>query len=286
MAVLSYREVLPRTLSHKFGESPNAERKYVATLDGATDTQTIINEIGIFHGSAHPEFSYLLCLNVAVSETDAFHAEVTYSYAVTYTEYDANPLLRPDVWSFSTSGAAIPTFAYYSGDRLVPLVNAASEVIHGAMTDEAELRATISGNRLRFPLDIAAFVTNTLNESAYLGCPAYSWKCNGMGAQQTVEVVNGLEVRYYQITVELAYRATGWPLILIDEGWNYKEDGKLKRCYVLSKEGDEEVEVASANPVALAEDGKMLPPGSEPRLLIRRVHRAVNFATYFGTPTF
>lgn len=286
MAVISYREVLPRTFQHRFGESPSAETKYVVTVDEPTPHQTIIDAIGIFHGTQHPEYSYLKMLDASLSETDRYHVEATYSYGVTRTEYDPNPLLRPDVWSFSTSGAAIPTFHYYAGDKLVPLVNSAAEVIHGAMTDEAELRATISGNRLRFPLDIAAYVTNTLNDSVYLGCPAYSWKCNGMGAQQAVEVVNGLEVRYYQITVELSYRATGWPLVLMDEGWNYLEDGQLKRCWVLAKDGDEEVEVASANPVALAEDGKMLPPGAEPRLIVRRVHRAVNFGTYFGTPTF
>ena len=70
MAVLSYREVLPRTLSHKFGEAPTAELKYVCTLDGATGTQEIINTVGIFHGAEHPEFYYLLCMNVAVNETE------------------------------------------------------------------------------------------------------------------------------------------------------------------------------------------------------------------------
>ena len=51
-------------------------------------------------------------------------------------------------------------------------------------------------------------------------------------------------------------------------------------------EDDGEVRVPAANPVALAENGAMLPPGNPPRLLWRRVHRAVAFSTYFGSPTF
>jgi hypothetical protein len=162
-------------------------------------------------------------------------------------------------------------------------VNSAGEVIHGAMVEEAELRASISGNRQSFPMDIATYVTNTVNNATYLGAPKHSWKCNGIGAQQTVEVVNGFEVRYYQITVELSYRASGWPLVLIDQGYNYKDGDELKRCWVAAEDGEK---VASSNPMPLAANGAMLSAGSEPRLLVRRVHRETNFATYFGTPTF
>jgi len=63
MAVINYREVLPRTFSHRFGESPTAQIKVVATLDGPTNTQDVLNAIGIFHGAVHPEYAYLLCTN-------------------------------------------------------------------------------------------------------------------------------------------------------------------------------------------------------------------------------
>jgi hypothetical protein len=288
MAVVAFREVLPRTLQHRFGESPTAECKYVVTVDGPTASQDIIGAVGILHGAAHPEFSYLLMLDASLSETDRHHVEVTYRYEVPAQEFQPNPLLREDVWSFSSSGAAVPVFFYYDeSDEALALTNSAGEVIPGAMTEEAELRATISGNRASFPMDIAAYVTNTLNNEPYLGCPRYSWKCNGIGAQQAVEVVNGVEVRYYQITVELAYRATGWPLVLIDEGYNYLDGDKLKRCWIEHTDDDGQViKSPSANPVALSEDGRMLPPGALPRMLVRRVHRAVDFSTYFGNPSF
>jgi len=57
MAVVSYREVVGRTLSHSFGESPSAERKFVATLDSPnTSTQEVIDTVGIGHLSSHPEY--------------------------------------------------------------------------------------------------------------------------------------------------------------------------------------------------------------------------------------
>ena len=56
MAIISSREVIPRTASHKFGESPTAERKYIVTVDEPTPTQNLINAVGILHASAHPEF--------------------------------------------------------------------------------------------------------------------------------------------------------------------------------------------------------------------------------------
>ena len=294
MAVVSQREILPRTLQHRFGESPTAERKWSVTLDSpATAHADIIGAVGIFHGDTHPEYPYLRMLDASLSENspDPYHVEITLRYEVPKQgeEFDPNPLLRPDVWSFSTGGAAVPALYYIdNAEEFKPLVNAAGEIIEGAMTEEAELRATISGNRARFPLDIAAYVTNAVNASDYLGCPAYSWKCNGIGAQQAVEVVNDVEVRYYQISVELAYRASGWPLVLPDAGWNYigtDKNGKpaLLRCWRLGPDG---VQVDSANVVALAENGQMQPIGVPPRLLVRRVHRAVDFSTWFGTPTF
>jgi len=293
MSVVSYREVVGRTLSHRFGEPPSAERTFIATLDNTAPTVTeVANAIGIFHGDAHPEYSFLAMVDAQIVEgtPTPFHAQVTFRYEVLEPDVqDPNPLARPDVWSFSTGGAAVPAVAYYTdNNRIEPLVNAAGEyAFEGATTEESEIRATITGNRPSFPLDVAAYVTNALNDSAYLGGKAYTWKCSGIGGQQQVEIVNDQTVKYYAITIELAYRASGWPLILPDIGLNYLEDGQLKRAWVLMRdEDDQEMRVPAASPVALAQNGAMLPPGNPPRLLWRRVHRAVAFSTYFGSPTF
>jgi hypothetical protein len=291
MAVQSIREVLPRTFTHRFGESPTAEIKYHATTDGPTPTQTVLNTIGIFHGAAHPEYSYLLCTEGSLNELDRFHAEVTYSYQVPAQgteDSDPNPLARADVWSFSTGGAAIPALAYYDGSgngNIKPLVNSAFDFIEGAMTEESELRATISGNRAVFPVGLAAQVTNALNSDAFLGAAAYQWKCQGISGQQQVEVVNGAEIKYWSVSVELAYRQSGWRLMLPNVGWNYLEGGEKKRAYVVGPPPEYE-KVASANVVALNTNGSIKSPGVAPDILYRRVHPEVAFQPLFGTPPF
>jgi len=291
MAVLSFREVLPRTFQQRLGESPTAERKFVVTLDEPTGTQAIINAVGIGIGSSHPEFAYLTMTEASVNETDRQHAEITYRYELLQPDQnDPNPLLRPDVWNFSVGGASVPALIHYpdNGNAAAPLVNAAGDLFENQMTEEAEIRATVSGNRAQFPLSLAAFVTNTLNNTAYLGGQPYTWKCAGISGNQASEVVNDVEVRYYQITSELVYRASGWPLILADAGFNFRnQDGQIERCFVILKDEDgNEIRVPTANAVALAQNGLMLNPQDEVRLLVRRVHRATNFNQYFGTPGF
>lgn len=287
MAVLSHREVLPRTFSHKFGESPTAERKFVLTLDGPTNTQDILNSAAIFHGAAHPEFAYLLCHNGQVTETDRFHAEVTYSYETPKQhEYQANPLARADIWSFSTGGISVPTFRYYNGtgnSDIKTLTNTAGDIIEGAQTIEGELRLSIAGNRATFPIAQAVAVTGAVNADAFLGSSAHQWICNGISGQPATEVVNGVEVKYWQVTAELSYKASGYKLFLPNAGWNYLESGQKKRAYVIDNESGDKV--ASANVVALNEDGSIRTSG-DPIILERRVNPAVNFATYFGTPPF
>jgi hypothetical protein len=288
MAVLSLREVSGRTFSHRFGEAPTAERKFVLTLDNtAPTTQEALNAVGIFHGSPHPEYPFLICTDGQVTEgtPSPFHCEITYSYGLPDSgsrDFQANPLARPDVWSFSTGGSAVPALFYWNGDTQEPIVNSAGEVIEGLTTDEAECRATITANRAVFPLDVAIAVTNTVNNATYLGAPAHHWKCFGIAGQQQSEMVNGVEINYWAITSELVYRQTGWNLQLPDVGYNYLLAGKLERCKVLL---DGQF-VASPQKMALDSDGSQkVPENALPDLLVRRVNREVNFATYFGTPS-
>jgi hypothetical protein len=288
MAVISYREVIPRTASHKFGEAPTAERKYIVTVDEPTPTQTLVNAVGIFHAAAHPEFSYLKCLNIQVTETDRHHAEITYSYELPkQEELDPNPLARPDVWSFSTGGSQVPALVYYDGGgngNKKPLQNTAKDFFEGLTTLEAEVRASISGNRPTFPLANAAAVTNSVNASSYLGGAAHTWLCAGISGQQATEVVNDTELRYWQITVELVYRASGHNLLLPNVGWNYLEGGEKKRVWVKDPESGEKV--ASGSPRALTNAGGLKADDQEPDILTRRVYPEADFSNYFGTPPF
>ena len=286
MSVLSYREVVGRTLSHRFGEPPSAERRFVLTLDStAVGVAEAANTIGIFHGSQHPEYSFLTMVDAQITEgsPSPFHAEIVYRYEVLEPDERAtNPLARPDIWSFTTSGAAVPALFYYDDTTRKPLVNSAFDYFEGLTTDEAECRATISGNRATFPLATAVAVTNTVNSDTYLGAPEHHWKCVGVSGQQQTEVVNDAEINYWSITIDLVYRQTGWNLQLPDVGYNFLEGGEKKRAYVIGEDGDR---VACANPVALNNDGSLKNAGALPDILERRVNREQAFNTFFGTPS-
>jgi hypothetical protein len=292
MSVISFREVIPRAASHKFGEAPTAEIKYVVTVDEPTATTTLVNQIGIFHTDQHPELSYLRCSDIAVSESDRHHVEVTYRYELLKPDKrDPNPLARPDVWQFSTGGAQVPALSYYHGNGnadIRPLQNSAKEFVEGLTTLEAEVRATISGNRASFPLDVAAAVSNCINSDGYLGGAPYTWQCAGISGQQQTEVVNDVEVNYWAVTAELVYRRSGWNLLIPDVGWNYLDGGELKRAWVWNDDRTEKI--ASGSPRALNNDGSLKADGQPPDIIGggagRRIFATVPFQPYFGVPPF
>lgn len=286
MAVLSFREVLPRTFQHRLGESPTAEMKFVVTVDGATPTQEVINTVGYSHLSPHPEYPYLLMLDGSVNETDRHHTEVTLRFEVPQQEnLDPNPLARPDVWSFSTGGAQVPALVYYDGSTKKPLVNSANDFIEGLTTAEAEVRATVAGNRAAFPAAVAAAVTNCVNSGDYLWGGPHTWLCTGISAQQATEVLNDVEIRYWQVTSELVFRASTHNLQLPNVGWNYLNGGNagdVRQVWVKDKSGQE---VPASTPRPLEANGDLRTSGG-PDILVRRIYPAVNFAAYFGTPQF
>jgi hypothetical protein len=294
MSVLAFREVLPRTFTHRFGESPTAERKFVVTTTEPVAHQLLLNTVGIFHGASHPEFAYLRCTEGSVTEPDRQHAEITYRYEVPNVgneDYQPNPLARRDVWSFSVSSAAVPALYYYHGSSnsdIRPLVNAAGDYIEGLQAVEGEIKATITGNRPTFPLSVAGSVTNSINSAPYLGGAAYTWLCQGVSAQQQLEVVNDVEVKYWSVSVELVYRSSTWVMKIPHVGWHYITGGSKTKCWVYQGEGSEKEKVDASAPQALTNAGNMKYPGGEgnPDQLLRRVHQAIDFTGYFGTPPF
>jgi hypothetical protein len=191
----------------------------------------------------------------------------------------------------------VPALYYYHGTGnadVRPLVNAAGDYIEGLQAVEGEIKATISGNRSAFPLATAGSVTNSINASSYLGGAAYTWLCQGISGQQQVEVVSGVEVKYWSISVELVYRSSTWVMKLPHVGWHYVDaSGVKQKCWMYSGGPDaaagsgKEIEDAST-PQALTETGNMKYPGvgGNPDQLLRRVHQAIDFSTYFGTPPF
>lgn len=287
MTAFLQREILPRTVTHKFGESPTAERRFVVSTDGETPQQEVLASVGIYHLSPHPEWPFLVMLSITATETDPYHSEITYSYGMTAQENeDPNPLARPDIWNFSAGGSAVPAVDYFEGAgnaALKPLVNAAGDTFDGVTKTEAELTATISGNRANFDIGLAALVTNCINDGVYLGGAKYCWLCTGISGVQATEMVNDTELRYWQVGVTLIYRHSTHLLKLADAGLNFLDAGTKKRCFVVNAEG---TQVQSANPMPLDAAGAMQAPAVDVRIIERRMHPEINFQTYFGVPPF
>lgn len=287
MAVKSWREILPRTFNHKLGSAPTAQMKYKLTLDGPTPHQVILNTVGILHGTAHPEYGYLWCSNGQITEPDYYHAEVTYDFELPPTGTDTwnpNPLLRPDIWSYSTGGSSVPATHYWEGTQKKPLVNSAGDPLFGVSTTVGELKVSIKGNRPFFDFGLATAVTGTINSAAYLGAPEYHWLCQGISGTPKVEAVNGTEVKYYEVTANLVYRQNGYLAELYDVGMNYLDPTSGERCRARVFSEERGVFVAATQPVALNIDGSQKDPGLEPDVLERRLHVATDFLAFFGVP--
>jgi hypothetical protein len=289
MAILSYTELATVAASRKFGEAPTFQRKFVVEVDDPTTKQTdIANYPGVVFLQAHPEASYCKAMNVSVANYNGsrWHYEVTWDYELPKQQnVDPNPLARADIWKWSTGGLQVPALYYYEGDTLAPLQNSANDFFEGATTDISTLQASISGNRATFDYGLATTVTNAVNSSSYLGGAAYTWKCSGIAANPAVEVVNEVEIRYWQVEVTLEYRPDGWPLQLPNIGWNYLDGGTKRRVTVDYDPGSGQPieKVPASNPQPLTSAGAL--STGAPTVLVRRVHKAVNFQQYFGTPT-
>lgn len=289
MAVIAFRE-LARSGEFRFGDSPSLERRFVCTVDnpGTTTFAQCSQAIGIDIGSRHPEYTDVPCTSADISEQyegSRYHVEVIYRYEINDQLLDGlNPLLRPDVWQFETQGVAVPVFRYFDvpGNNFStkPLTNSAYDYFEGLTVDEAQTRVVITGNRQNFPSNLAIALTNTINLSSWLGAPANTWKCQGITGELRRELVATDLVKYWQVTVTLMYRQSGWDLQLPDMGFNYLASGQKRRVMTFDFENSEWI----PSPVPMGLDGFGNQTFGAPAILTRRVYRQVEFNTYFGNP--
>lgn len=291
MAVTALRELAVRSASVTLPNTIRYERKFLVSADPGTPAADVVAACGVSEWDSHPEFAWAKASSFNVAPAGSrWHWEVSIGYELPQKE-DAgtHPLSRADTWSFSTGQSQVPALYYYDGDGnddIRPLVNTAGDLFEGVMTDVAELRATITGNRATFSLGLAVSATNMTNADNYLGAAPHTWKCMGIGGSQQREQFQGAEVRFYQVTIELAYRADGWPMQIPNVGYHYidYEKGRVP-CWVRDPESNGR-RVRASQPMALDEDGAMMDVGEPPILLTRRMSAAGNFTDMFGAPPF
>lgn len=283
-----------RETSQKFGEPPVHTRKFRAVQElfggstaGRSDVAAAVN---VAMNAPHPSFPGCVCTGIDTVESNEqtqsgskLITEITLTYSVVEEDSpDQHPLTKPDIWTFQTQGASIAALYYFDGSDIKPLANSAGDYIKGLQVDEAQTKVVIKGNRAAFPSATATALTNCVNGSSFLGGAQDHWKCQGITGQLKYETVNDTLVKYWEITVELLYRQTGWNLQIPDIGFNFIENNEKKRAMVFDDKNKEWL--ASAEPVALDGSGGMKQAGDAPAVLDRRIYRRVNFSTYFGTP--
>jgi hypothetical protein len=267
---------------------------FVVTLDGTTTQQAVIDAVGYTLGSTHPEFSFLECSGIEVTETDKWHAEVSLTFfvrPVDSSEPGSVPWALPDVWSFSAGTAQAACTKYFptANNNILQaaLVNKANDPYEGLVKAEPELKATISGYRELFPAAEAVEVTGAVNNDFYAGGGSRTWQCVGITGTPERTTIGTTLVEYWAITVELLYRRSSHNLFLPNAGLNYLLNGQAnnkRRCWVINDEGEK---VPSAGPMALDANGDLKQIGAgpyPPDILEFRIYPEVNFSLYFGTP--
>lgn len=287
MSVVKVTESPVVSAARKFGEAPTFSRKWIVEVDDPATPQTdIVNACGVSFLTPHPEAYYCRAMTTSVGNYNGsrWHYEVSWEYELPKQENpDPNPLARPDIWKWTTGGLSVPALYYYDdNDQLQPLQNTANDFFEGATTDIATLQASISGNRPTFDYGLAQQVQNAINSDTYLGGEPGTWKCSGISGQPAVEVVNEVEVRYWQVEVSIEYRPDGWNLLLPNVGWNYLQAGQKVRVWVEDPQNPGE-RIPASNPQPLDNAGGLIV--GAPNILTRRVQKRVAFASFFGQPT-
>lgn len=262
MAVIGVREVLPRTYQHKLGDAPSATREFVATVDEPTRTSEVIAAVGIGHGDLHPDHTFLYCETIAADEQDRHHVALTYSYALNIPDGEdptQPPWAQPDSWSFGTTNSAIACTYYYpffqNNVSTRVLMNRAGDVITGVTRPEAELKITISGARLTIKTSDLMSIVNAINNDVWCGFAARTVQCVGVSATPDRLEFQGAAIAYWRVNAELLYRPSTHDIWLPNVGWNVIEDGKKVRAYTYVQVDGESEKVATAQPVALNQQG-------------------------------
>lgn len=288
MAVVSVKE-MPRSGEFLFGESPELVRRFILTIDepGSITNAAAAQAVGIDIGSKHPEYPKVPCVRVTITENyddSPYHVEFIAQYGSTgESEQDAtpNPLLRPSVWKFENFGQQTAALSYFGNDgNRYPLTNSAYDFFEGLTTDEAFTRVTITSNVRVFPINLAAAVTNRINQDLYLGQPPNTWKCQGVTAEEKRELVGDDFLAYWVVTVTLLYRESGWNLLLPDMGFNYIAGGQKRRVMTFDFENAEWI----PSPVAMGLNGAGQQTFGAPAILNRRIYAYALFNARFGTP--
>jgi hypothetical protein len=229
--------------------------------------------------------SYLADISIQPEGESPFHYKATFTYRF-LDDNEKIPWRRPSVFSFSGSLASAPAFWHYPTDNNNTLkriiVNTAGDPLSGLDRDEGEFNVTIQFNqRPPFNFQRAQQYVGAINSDAWSGGAPKTWKCMSITANRKFEVIPPdlpgppVKVFYWETSVTLGYRNTGWDIQTWDVGFNEIQGGAWNADLKV-RLGGQRRKIQAGNeglsePAALSQ-GVAKAPGVAPDLLEFRVY--------------
>lgn len=302
MAIL-WSEEIPRerSASGKFKDGTSYKRAFFVRTDSTTESLVDISNFpGIGFQAEHPDDPSALMKSFDIKPAD----DSGLLYVVSYDYEKANPDERPDdpenpeepkpgsmefkppVWGGSSSVVTEPVYLDRTGQ---PMNNSAGDPLEGLQAERAEEKLTLTQY---YPThagwqQLAREYTNAINNAAWNGGEAKTWKCQGCSKKLNIENKDGETNVYWEITWEFAYRADKWTLKPWDIGFAQlvNEDGEPTQAGSLRAQIKGQDGKPVRQPVALA-GGVAKPAGERPDICNAPngfdVYHEKDFTTPFG----
>jgi hypothetical protein len=268
--------------------NPTYNRTFLVRANKVNPDMTqVAGAPGIEWRSVYPDDdnAYLVESSTTQDGDSPFHYKVSYTYRY-LDETEKIPWQRPYQFSFSGALASAPCFWHYSGgnndnNTKQIIVNTAFDPLSGLARDEGEFSVTIQYNQ-KPPFDYAKAqqYVGAINSDTWSGGEPKAWKVQSISAVRKFETIQGdnpntdppVKVVYYDTTISIAYKSTGWDLMTWDVGFNEVVNGAKRKILVGGEPASE--------PMALS-NGVQKPPGAPPDMLTFRIYPMKTFVGTF-----
>ena len=251
----------------------------------------ITNSCGAVFGDVHPDdaSTFLNTFDTKVVDGTGLLFSVTLKYSkknpAEEDPADDKPGgmdAKPPVWGGSSSVTTGPVYKDNAGNMMT---NSAGDPLEGLEKEFAEEKLTLTQYYASHAqwMPLSKTLTNAVNDEAWNGGAARTWKCQGCSKKLNIENTDGATLVYWELSWEFAYRADGWVLRPWDIGFSQlvDDDGVpsgtgTKRATITGQD-----KKGTRQPVALG-GGVALPAGTPPVALEFFVYTERDFDVYFG----
>jgi hypothetical protein len=295
MGIVFVREIpKERAASGKRKDGDEYSRGFWVRTDSTTESLVdISNAPGVAFNDPHPDNSTCVMDSYDIKPADdsGLLYVVTFKYKKFNPDEQENPdpdkpgsmEFKPPVWGGTSSVVVEPIYKDKNGDIMT---NSAKDPLEDLQAERAEERLTLTQYYASHNgwMQLSRDYTNAINDAAWNGGAARTWKCQGCSKKLNIETKDGATLVYWELTWEFAYKADEWTLKPWDIGFAQlvDDDGTptgsgTQRAQIKGQDGK-----AVRQPVAL-NNGIAKAAGEAPDALEFFVYEEKDFATPFGS---